>query len=245
MSVGYKHPRGTKADLQTLANSSALSTGQIYQLTDEDRIAIATSTSGFETFLKESEAGGGGPQKRHIQATARWYFYADRRWVSGSDDNYGPLYVNNNESAGTGIDPIREWETQGFYLKAGTVIKTVTIIGRANNNDITDIEMYWRFRRPDPITRWDNGTGNGIDNDAEQVHDIVHRDFWKTTLGTGPLGTAAGPVSTVAMNDQHRRIIEVDYTCPTDGWFDMLMKPVGTNTATRYFYCTHLIECEI
>lgn len=59
-----QHPRGTRAALDTLAGSSGLLVGQIYVLTDENRLAVATSTSAYETFAKESEAGGGGDPGR-------------------------------------------------------------------------------------------------------------------------------------------------------------------------------------
>lgn len=57
-----RHKRGTRAALVVLAGTSSLKPGQIYVLTDEARIAVATTSSTFETFAKESEAsGGGGP----------------------------------------------------------------------------------------------------------------------------------------------------------------------------------------
>lgn len=55
-----RHKRGTRAALTALAGSSGLKPGQIYVLTDESRIAVAMTSATFETFAKESEAGGGG-----------------------------------------------------------------------------------------------------------------------------------------------------------------------------------------
>jgi hypothetical protein len=43
-----------------LAGGNALLPGQIYLLTDEDRLAVALTTSTFETLAKQSESGGGG-----------------------------------------------------------------------------------------------------------------------------------------------------------------------------------------
>lgn len=43
-----------------LAGGSGLLPGQIYLLTDENRIAIALTASTFETYAKQAEAGGGG-----------------------------------------------------------------------------------------------------------------------------------------------------------------------------------------
>ena len=55
-----RHKRGTRAALVALAGTDGLKPGQVYVLTDEGRLAVALTTSTFETFAKESEAGGGG-----------------------------------------------------------------------------------------------------------------------------------------------------------------------------------------
>ena len=55
-----RHKRGTRAALVALAGTSGLLPGQIYLLTDENRLAVALTTNTFETFAKQSEAGGGG-----------------------------------------------------------------------------------------------------------------------------------------------------------------------------------------
>lgn len=55
-----QHKRGTRAALVALAGGGGLLPGQVYALTDESRLALATSATTFETFAKQSEAGGGG-----------------------------------------------------------------------------------------------------------------------------------------------------------------------------------------
>jgi hypothetical protein len=55
-----QHARGTRAGLDALASSGEILPGQVYVLTDEDRIAVGLTSSTYETFAKESEAGGGG-----------------------------------------------------------------------------------------------------------------------------------------------------------------------------------------
>lgn len=55
-----QHARGTKFALDALAAGNSLLPGQIYVITDENRIAVALTVSTYETFAKESEAGGGG-----------------------------------------------------------------------------------------------------------------------------------------------------------------------------------------
>ena len=54
-----QHKRGTRTDLNTLAAASGLLVGQVYVITDEDRLAVATSTSAYQATAKEGEGGGG------------------------------------------------------------------------------------------------------------------------------------------------------------------------------------------
>ena len=46
--------RGTRANLDTLASANGLSAGEVYLITDENRIAIGLSTNTYEAFAKES-----------------------------------------------------------------------------------------------------------------------------------------------------------------------------------------------
>ncbi len=54
MSVGYKVPRGTRAALDAKAGAATIVVGQIYLLTDEDRICVGTSTTTYEDFEKRA-----------------------------------------------------------------------------------------------------------------------------------------------------------------------------------------------
>ena len=55
-----QHKRGTRAALDALAASNGLKPWQIYAISDENRIALALTTSTYQTFLKTGEASGGG-----------------------------------------------------------------------------------------------------------------------------------------------------------------------------------------
>ena len=55
-----RHARGTRAALNVLASNSLLVPWQLYVISDESRVAVATSTSTYQTFAKEGEGGGGG-----------------------------------------------------------------------------------------------------------------------------------------------------------------------------------------
>ena len=55
-----RHARGTRAALNALASGGLLVPWQLYVISDESRVAVATSTSTYQTFAKEGEGGGGG-----------------------------------------------------------------------------------------------------------------------------------------------------------------------------------------
>ena len=55
-----RHARGTRAALDALASSGQLVPWQLYALSDENRVAIATSTSTYQALAKQGEGGGGG-----------------------------------------------------------------------------------------------------------------------------------------------------------------------------------------
>lgn len=169
-------------------------------------------------------------------STMRVYCYTDTRWISLSDDNYGQNTENASESAGTGADPIYEWEVQGLPFRKGDKINFMDIRARTNSTEITDMEIYMVYLTPNPITRWETG----FDNDSEDSFEVVYRDFWKNPTGGEENETLSG-----ALNDRMKRKIDLDYTCPEDGEFRIFFKPVGTLTATRYFYPTIGIDYDI
>lgn len=55
MAVGYKHPRGTRSSLNTMATNGTLVVGQIYLLTDEARLCFATATNAYIDVPKVAE----------------------------------------------------------------------------------------------------------------------------------------------------------------------------------------------
>jgi hypothetical protein len=51
--------RGTRTEIDSAATANGLNAGEVYLITDEDRIAIGTSTNTYESYAKESETGNG------------------------------------------------------------------------------------------------------------------------------------------------------------------------------------------
>jgi hypothetical protein len=54
-----QHKRGTRANLDALATANGLLVGQVYVISDENRIAIATAVGSYQAAAKEGEGGGG------------------------------------------------------------------------------------------------------------------------------------------------------------------------------------------
>lgn len=65
-----RHARGTRAALNALASSGLLVPWQLYVLSDENRVAIATSTSTYQAFAKEGEGGGAAYSAQLVFANA-------------------------------------------------------------------------------------------------------------------------------------------------------------------------------
>ena len=52
-----QHKRGSRAALDTLAAADGLLVGQIYVITDEDRLAVAKTIGTYQAMAKEGEGG--------------------------------------------------------------------------------------------------------------------------------------------------------------------------------------------
>jgi len=142
--------------------------------------------------------------------------------VTDSDDNYGPNYYQMNETCGTGVLPDIEWEHMGYLIPKGKYIKDLKFAGKSNNTQVTDLEVYVICRRPDPITRWDTG----MDNDLEDVQDVLYSGLFKEIQHTGN------------MNDFMLKTIDINYLVPEDSMISIYLRPVGGITATRYYSAT-------
>lgn len=54
LSNRFPHPRGTRAALDTLAGSAGLLAGEVYLITDENRIAVGLTTTTYQLFEKQT-----------------------------------------------------------------------------------------------------------------------------------------------------------------------------------------------
>ncbi len=173
------------------------------------------------------------------QNSGRFYLYTDERWVTDSDDNYGFGYYQFAESGGTGVNPIQEWEHQGHMLQKGETLKKFILNARTNTsgNGVSDIDVILSFRYPDPTTRFQTG----YDSDGEVTEVEILRENWFT------VGNPAtwGPTLTGVINDGHRRIADLDFTAPEDGWLSIYVQATGDITSQSYFLTTYRYDVEI
>lgn len=174
--------------------------------------------------------GVGGGANAMIPLTGRFYLYTDNRWVTDSDDNYGPSYYQFNESGAVGVTPVMEWEHMGIFVPAGRTIEKFHFTGKTNNSQVTDLEFYCVLRYPDPITRWESG----MDNDGEDDHVLL-----LNSLFMAPVGETA---FTGGTNDSHRRTWTIGQSVDQDSYLSVYIRPVGVLTATRYMRASYMWE---
>jgi len=170
--------------------------------------------------------------KQTTQFSGRAYLYTDNRWTTWSNTAYGPNYYQWSSNCGTAVDPNCSWAALGLWLPKGTLITGITVMGRANNTQVTDVEQSWEFRYPNPTSRYETG----IDNNLEDIQDQIYRNFWWNNTTPGQ------PAFTGNTNDMHKRHYEVNYVTPEDGYVDQIYKPVGALSSNRYFYGVTTIE---
>ena len=168
----------------------------------------------------------------------RLYCYTDNRWITPNDDNYTDRYYQWAESAGTGVDPIDEWEHQGIIVPPGTRLTKLHMRVRCNSTEVTDFEYVLYKTMPSTVGRWE---GIGVDNDAEVVSTEIFRDNFFAPTGGGTAFTGN-------MADRHHRTVDLAGIANADfpdlGEWRLYIKPIGSLTATRYLQTSILMESE-
>lgn len=172
-------------------------------------------------------------RKVPILVPGRIYCYADNRWVTCADDNYGIGYYQFNEACGTGIDPIMEWGHMGILMMPNERLTDIIWQGWSNDaaldgNGVVDVEMSVIQKFPDPVTRYNTG----FDNDSEIKTVELFRDrFWSPNDKTQPEFDGNS-------NDMHLRHFHVKQGVQKNYAISQLciyFKPSGTRTANDYF----------
>ena len=90
-----QHKRGSRAALNALAASNGLLVGQIYFITDEDRLAVGLSVSSYQAMAKQGEGGGAGAQQVFVQQTRPVEQGPWTWWVTNASGQMINLIVND------------------------------------------------------------------------------------------------------------------------------------------------------
>lgn len=177
-------------------------------------------------------SGGSGGIAYYTETFSGYVAQNATNWYTSSDDYYGTSDESATETAGTGVDPIYEWENMGQFIREGTIIHGFDIFGRmATNSYGDDMEYILAYVKPVDAAAWLGGTG--VDNDSEIIVTELYRGFWLV----GGSGQAASPSN---LNDQILRKIPLSFTAPNDGQLRVYVKELSKDprgsTSTTYFY---------
>jgi hypothetical protein len=93
-----KVKRGTRSEINTAASASGLNQGELYLITDEDVLAVGTSTSTYE----DVNSAGGGSGSSYIEHSST---VSDSLAISAGTNR---MYIGNTTFSGSG--------TMGGYL---------------------------------------------------------------------------------------------------------------------------------
>lgn len=164
-----------------------------------------------------------------ISNSGRFYCYFDDRWVTESNDVYGKNNFQFNENCGTNAEPRIKWQDNGILLGKGKKIKKLMFAGRANNQDLQDLELRVIVKYPTNASLWNTGINN---NSQFQVQTLYSGNF-KTAAMTGNMNTM-----------MLREIDLGGYELPEHAMLCIYVKPVKSVFLTRYFFATYTFEIE-
>lgn len=177
MSVKYSHPRGTKAALDTLAASNSLVVGQVYFLTDENKLVIATSTSTYISFNNQSDVQTALNSKIAIVTT--------RAELAAQPSTLNTLFLSEGGREGTFI-----WQTGD--LSAQVTADVYQGIYIAPEDDITGASGAWMRNFQGPLdVRW---FGAALDNYTDDSVAVQAAFTLAATLQVSEIYYAAGAV---------------------------------------------------
>lgn len=258
-----QQPRGTRAALVALAGSGSLLPGQIYALTDEQRLALATSTATFETFAKESEAAGGGTPA----PLALWDYWYQAQFASANATSTD-MFAGAAVSAGTitTAPPVTNPPTMGFN-PYGILIRSSTTAngGYAFRTTQQTLDFFGtiskKFRvQLASVTSFTGCTIRAGFLDTTTSADAVDGAYFEIVAGTAVAKTASN--STRTTSTSYAMALNVAYTLEIDVlangtsarfriWADQNETPVFDQTITTNIpttvarsFCTGVVATE-
>lgn len=171
-----------------------------------------------------------GNTVQRFNTSGRYYLYANKRYASWGDVNYGINYYQWNDTTSTNDtdNPVFRWNEYGLLLPPNTVIKRVIIQGRTNaTTSIDDVEFAVA------MLNLSGDTSDGI-----QASDVTQTNL---LLGQSWQGSDNVPLSTRKL-----KVIDIPDHAPSEHWSNLVVGARGVNnTLTRYFYANIHVEYEV
>lgn len=149
------------------------------------------------------------------------------RWV-GWSNSFGPFGVAWSNDNGENADPNVDWDQRGLIVRDGDVVKSLMILGRANNNEVSDIDIRLYHMTG-------NNPGVGVDANGETTFTQMYSQD----------GILAASGRTGNINDDHEYTFSGDVTISGTGQL-LLFARAATTPATnaRQFRISGEIEIE-
>ena len=157
----------------------------------------------------------------------RYYLYSADRWITDADDNYGVYHLNHAELAGSGDEPTYEWEHMGDYFRAGTQIKSFSLVGRANATDVKDLEIRLVAKYPTDPEAWKTGFNADTQVSVQTIYSGLYSE----------MGVTADDLARFT-----RGFVELDVELAQDSMICMYMRKTDDGVSTRYFTGSRTME---
>lgn len=125
--------RGTRANLNTLASANGLSAGEVYLITDENKIAIGLSPNTYEAFAKESSNTFTGTQTFSGTSTTLAAILtnaAETTTVSATAPTGTTAYYTSSQSVLYYTSNASTNWTLNITHSAGTTLNTAMAVGQ-------------------------------------------------------------------------------------------------------------------
>jgi len=162
-----------------------------------------------------------------FQTSGSWVLNGN--WVTFSR-RYGYGQENFNQASGSGVEPSYNWQDRGVLIPKGAILKRIIFIGRKNNTDGGNIEIYIGANEvdlSDDISFDSTGEMNLVEvlGPTELDLALVNRqsaDMWKVEASLGDyemlnettLHLWLRPVSAPATTRQLRAEVKIEWEIP-------------------------------
>ena len=184
---------------------------------DDFAIKVSADSSTWNTAVTFDQNTGtaqfpsGAKVANRIDFGGRWYCYTNNRWVTHSP-TYGIQTENNNASAGTDAEPALAWTQIGAQIPKDAQLQNFTASLRPNFVQVVGFDLRIFFQTGTWATEWatDGATQRTVVASEDNIS--VNSGFIHYESDLGQL------------------------IAPDNGFLIVMLRPVGTLTATRYLY---------